>query len=157
MGSGRSSNAHRPRLPQLEGRIFRPGRGEWWGVVQGPHPGRYSSVCPQGVSMGMKSLFPTPACFSFNLDAGNRGEWFKDPVLDLTLHFVEKVWTRLICCVHCVCMMARISAKIGTPLCVLWTISSWRYRTSTQFLPRNYFFPHPRWIWRPWLCADQPT
>ena len=28
---------------------------------------------------------------SFDLDAGNRGEWFQDPVIGVTLQFVEKV------------------------------------------------------------------
>ena len=35
---------------------------------------------------------PPPLSYSFDLDAGNRGEWFQDPVLGVTLQFVEKVW-----------------------------------------------------------------
>jgi hypothetical protein len=36
-------------------------------------------------------MYTFMSLLSFDLDAGNRGEYFKDPVLNLTLQFVEKV------------------------------------------------------------------
>ncbi|GAX78604.1 hypothetical protein CEUSTIGMA_g6043.t1 [Chlamydomonas eustigma] len=50
---------------------------------------RVVSILDKWPSVGILGIRNFVTCF--NLDAGNRGEYFKDPVLDLTMHFVEKV------------------------------------------------------------------